>query len=85
MYEIGPFSIILIIAGIVELIKKLGVQGNKLILISCAVGLVIGVIFKINEMYPAVQPYIEILIYGIAFGLSASGLYDITKKFTAKD
>lgn len=82
MYEIAGISTVLLIAGIVELIKKLNVQGNILIVISVLIGAVFGAIFRLHEMYPAIQPWIELGYFSLAFGLGASGLYDITKRFS---
>lgn len=85
MFEIAGFSTILIIAGIVELIKKLGVEGNVLILVSVAIGMVFGAVYRLVDMYPVIQPWVELVYFGLAFGLGASGLYDLTKRFTEKE
>jgi len=84
MFEIAGFSTVLLIAGIVELIKKLGLQGNILILVSVGIGMVFGVVFRVYEMFPVTQQWIELAYFGLAFGLGASGLYDLTKRFTQK-
>jgi len=81
MFEIAGFSTVLLIAGIVELIKKLGLQGNILVLVSVLIGTIFGVVFRIYDLYPATQHWIELLYFGLAFGLGASGLYDLGKSF----
>ena len=83
MDQIGGFSTILLVAGIVDLFKKLNVQGNVLILVSIGVGAVFGAGFKLYEMYPVIQPWLELVYYSLGFGLGAAGLYDITKRFTS--
>ncbi len=85
MFEIAGFSTILIIAGIVELIKKLGLKGNVLILVSVAIGMVFGAVYRLVDMYPVIQPWVELVYFGLAFGLGASGLYDLTKRFTSTE
>lgn len=85
MFEIAGFSTVLLIAGIVELIKKMGLKGNFLILVSVGIGVIFGVVFRIHTMYPETQPWIELAYFGIAFGLGASGLYDLAKSFTERN
>jgi len=79
MFDIDGISIILLIVGLVELVKKFGVEGNKLTAISVVVGIVVGVGFKLYSMIPAAAPWIEVAVVGLAFGLAATGLYDLAK------
>lgn len=79
MFEIDGISIVLLIVGLVELVKKLGVEGNKLTLISVLIGILVGVGFKLYTMLPAAAPWIEVAVVGLAFGLAATGLYDLAK------
>jgi uncharacterized membrane protein HdeD (DUF308 family) len=81
MFEISGISIILLIAGIVELFKKLNLHGNILILVSVLVGAVFGTLYKLYLMFPDIQSWLEVGIFAIAFGLGAAGLYDISKNF----
>lgn len=79
MFEIDGFSLVLLIVGLVELVKKFGVEGNKLTVISVIIGVLVGVGFKLYGMLPAVQPWIEVVVTGLAFGLAATGLWDLAK------
>ncbi|HPS39973.1 MAG TPA: hypothetical protein PL124_11205 [Candidatus Cloacimonadota bacterium] len=79
MFQISGVSIVLLIVGLVELIKKFGVTGNKLTLISVLIGVLVGVGFKVYEMYPLAQSWIELAVVGLAYGLAATGLYDLSK------
>ena len=79
MFEIDGFSLVLLIVGLVELVKKFGVEGNKLTVISVIIGVLVGVGFKLYGMLPSVQPWIEIAVTGLAFGLAATGLWDLAK------
>jgi uncharacterized membrane protein HdeD (DUF308 family) len=65
----------LIILGVVEMIKKFGITGNKLMLISMGVGIIFGVVYKVYELYAPSKVFIDILFFGIAAGLGASGIY----------
>lgn len=79
MFEIDGISVILLIVGLVELVKKFGVEGNKLTAISVLIGVLVGVGFRLYTMIPAAAPWIEVAVTGLAFGLAATGLYDLAK------
>lgn len=73
---ISGFSFVGVILAIVELLKKFGLTGNKLIAISATVGVMLGVGYKLSLMYAAViGPWFEVAIFGIVAGLVASGAY----------
>ena len=72
---IAGFSLVTVILSLVELLKKLGLSGNGLILLSAAVGVVLGVGYKLSLMFPLVSPWFEVGIFGIVMGLVASGFY----------
>jgi uncharacterized membrane protein HdeD (DUF308 family) len=74
-FTLNPVTLALLILGIVEFIKKFGVTGNKLMLISMAVGIIFAVVYKFHEMFPPYEQYIELAFFGIAAGLCASGIY----------
>jgi uncharacterized membrane protein HdeD (DUF308 family) len=74
-FLVNPVTLALIILGVVEMIKKLGVTGNKLLIISMAVGITFGVVYKLYELYAPSQVYIDVIFFGIAAGLGASGIY----------
>ena len=74
-FVVSPVTLALIILGVVEFIKKFGVSGNKLMLISMVVGIIFGLVYKIREVYVPAETYIDIIFFGIAAGLGASGIY----------
>lgn len=79
--QFGAIDVALIlgvILGLVEFVKQLGVNGDvKLRVASMATGIALGVLFQLQEMYPAIAPWFEVAIYGIVLGLTASGLYKL--------
>ena len=75
-FTLNPVTLALLILGIVEFIKKFGVTGNKLMLISMGVGILFAVVYKFHELYPPFEQYIELGFFGIAAGLCASGIYN---------
>jgi len=74
-FTLNPITLALLILGIVEFVKKFGVTGNKLTLISMAVGMLFALIYKFHEFYPPAEQYIELAFFGLAAGLCASGIY----------
>jgi len=78
---ITPVVMIGMVIGIVEAAKRLGLQGNGLFILSLGVGLGLGVLFQLMEMYPgAFSTWARVGIYSVLFALTASGLYDVSKK-----
>lgn len=74
-FLVNPVTLALIILGVVEFIKKFGVQGNKLMLVSMGVGIFFATVYKVRDFYMPAQPYIDVAFFGIAAGLGASGIY----------
>jgi ABC-type uncharacterized transport system permease subunit len=84
-FIINPLTLALIILGVVEFIKKFGVTGNKLLIISMVVGIAFGVIYKLYIIYLPSQVYIDVIFFGIAVGLGASGIYTfVNDRFPAQ-
>ncbi len=75
-FTLNPLTLALLILGIVEFIKKFGLTGNKLMLVSMAVGIVFAVVYKISELVEPAQIYIQVAFFGLAAGLCASGIYN---------
>ena len=74
-FIINPLTLALIVLGVVEFIKKFGVTGNKLLIISMFIGIIFGVTYKLYILYLPSQVYIDVIFFGIAVGLGASGIY----------
>jgi uncharacterized membrane protein HdeD (DUF308 family) len=74
-FTLNPLTLALLIIGIVEFIKKFGLTGNKLMLVSMAVGILFAVVYRVSELIPTAEVYIQIAFFGIAAGLCASGIY----------
>ena len=75
-FTLNPVTLALLILGIVEFIKKFGVTGKKLMLISAAVGILFAIIYKVSELVEPAQVYIQVAFFGLAAGLCASGIYN---------
>ena len=84
---IAGISIMALVVGLVEFGKKFGLQGKGCIALAMVLGVAFGALSYAIEQsaIPTVAlPYVEIAIYGLAFGLASAGLYDLGKKFSAK-
>ena len=81
-FNLNPLTLALLIMGLVEFVKRFGLTGNKLILISMGIGIVLAVIYKVSMLIPDAQVYIEVAFFGLAAGLCASGIYSfINQRF----
>jgi uncharacterized membrane protein HdeD (DUF308 family) len=74
-FTLNPVTLALLILGIVEFIKKFGLTGNKLMLVSMGVGILFAVVYRVSELVPIAEVVIQIAFFGIAAGLCASGIY----------
>ena len=74
-FVVSPVTLVLLILGIVEFIKKFGVSGNKLMVISAGVGVFMAIVYKVRELLPVSTQYIDVVFFGLAAGLCASGIY----------
>ncbi len=84
-FIVNPVTLALIVLGVVEYIKSFGVAGNRLMLVSMAVGIVFGLVYKARDLYAPAQPYIDVAFFGIGVGLGASGIYSfINARFPAQ-
>jgi hypothetical protein len=78
-----PLVLLAMIAGLVQFAKSFEIQGKALTALSLALGVVLAIGYQVAEMYAAMQ-WFTIVVYGVLFGLTAAGLYDLGKQFTAK-
>lgn len=85
--SVGAIPLIAVIIGLVAYFKQWGVSGKKLLLVSMAIGLVLGSGYMITQQrppantdwFPVYTFWFGVAIYGLAMGLVASGVYDAVK------
>ncbi len=83
-YAIAGVAILPLILGLVEFLKKFGVDGEWSALAAVVMGSILGGVYYAMEqgLIPEmVAPYIGVAVFGLAFGLSAAGLYDLGKRY----
>jgi hypothetical protein len=83
---VAGIPLIAVIFGLVEFAKRFGLKGNWLTIFSMLLGIGLGIGYKISESgvpvgFPA---WFGVCIFGLALGLTASGLYDFADSRTVK-
>jgi uncharacterized membrane protein HdeD (DUF308 family) len=84
-FVLNPVTLLAIVFGVVEFVKSLGVEGNKLRWISLATGILLAFLFKVTELVPVYSPYIQTIFFGVAVGLAASGVFSFLDKRIARN
>ena len=74
---VGSIPLIMIVFGLVEMIKSFGLQGRILTVISMLLGLAFGMAYQVSYAGLPVTfgQWFEIIVFGLAIGLTASGFY----------
>lgn len=86
--SVGGIPLIVVVLGLVEYIKRLGIKGNRLLVASMVIGLVLGAAYQAYVLASAPGPgpataaawYVAVfgaVVYGLVLGLVASGVYDV--------
>ena len=83
-FAIGGVSILVLVLGLVEFAKRLGVTGNTSMILAMVLGVIIGVVYKLMTIYPVMDPWVQVAIFGLAFGLAATGIYDFGKNLSTR-
>lgn len=77
---VAGIPLVLVVIGLVEWIKRFGLQGAALNVASLLIGLVAGIAYQVSIALPVdFAGWFAAAIYGLALGLVASGLYDAGK------
>jgi hypothetical protein len=79
---VGGIPLIIVIFGVVEFAKSMGLAGRWLTVFSLALGLAFGVMYKIatSGLPVLFADWFTVAIFGLALGLVASGFYDFANK-----
>lgn len=75
---VGSIPLVVVIFGLVEFSKSLGLAGKKLTVFSLVLGLVFGIAYQISMAgIPAgFAGWFAVVVFGLALGLVTSGFYD---------
>ena len=76
---VNGVPLVVVIMGLVEFAKKLGLQGKALIVLSMMLGIAFGVAYQVSISGVAgdFSTWFGYVVYGLALGLTASGIYDL--------
>ncbi len=76
---VAGISLIIVIFGLVEFSKCLGLKGKALTVFSMLLGVVFGSAYKISESGACPTDFagwFAVIVFGLALGLVTSGIYD---------
>lgn len=75
---VAGVPLLFVVIGLVQFAKKLGAAGNVLIIVSMAIGLVLGAGFQFatNGFPVNFGGWFAVVVYGLGLGIVASGVYD---------
>ena len=83
---VAGVPLVFVIMGLVEWLKRLGVTGNNILYASMGIGVVIGSGYMVTQTRPPLVDawiiyvyWFAVIVYGLAMGIVASGLYDVIK------
>ncbi len=79
---VGGIPLIIVIFGLVEFSKSIGLSGKILTIVSLLLGLVFGIAYKIAEtgLPSGFAAWFVVVVFGLALGLITSGFYDFADK-----
>jgi len=78
---VNGVPLLLVIIGLVQFAKKLGVNGNLSIVLAMVLGTGLGILYQLSVVVPTdLVGWLGAVLYGLALGLTACGIYDTYKK-----
>jgi len=74
---VDGIPLVLVIFGLVEFVKSLGLSGKVLTVVSLVLGLLVGFAYRFTIITPQTfADWFSAIVFGLALGLTASGIYD---------
>ena len=82
---VAGLPLVLVVLGLVEWVKRLGLAGRAVVIVSMAIGLALGLAYQVSIAVPIdFAGWFGAAVYGIGLGLVASGIYDVGKSILNK-
>ena len=78
-------SVVIMVGGLTQFLKKLGVKDNWSLVAAMILGPVIMVVNQLAVQYPGISPWVKAVIIGLMASLTASGLWDGAKQLLKKE
>lgn len=80
---VAGIPLLFVVLGLVEWLKRVGLAGNGLLVASLVIGLVLGGGYQLTQGIPVdFAGWFAVMVYGLALGLVASGVYEVIKQTT---
>lgn len=80
---VAGVPLVLVVIGLVEWSKRLGVSGKPLMVLSMLIGVVLGVLYQFSQQpLEGFSAWFGAVVYGLGLGLVASGIYDAARSAT---
>lgn len=78
---VAGVPLLLVVIGLVEWVKKINVPSNALPFVSMGIGLILGSGYQVAENGVPLDfaGWFAVIVFGLAIGLVASGLFDAAK------
>jgi len=77
-------SAIVLVAGLVQFAKKLGIKDKGSLILAMILGPAIMLGNEAVKQFPIASPWVQALVVGIMVSLTASGLWDGAKQLIGK-
>lgn len=79
---VGGIPLLLVIFGLVEFTKTLGLKGRWLTITSMLLGTAFGIAYRFTQGAPpgGFASWFIVIVFGLALGLITSGFYDFADK-----
>jgi hypothetical protein len=83
---VNGVPLLFVIIGLVEYLKRFGVEGNALLGASMGMGVLFGVGYQISQLGvpTAFSGWFFLVVFGLALGLIASGIYDAARSMVKR-
>lgn len=80
---VNGIPLVVVVVALVEWVKRFGVEGRALNAISMGIGVLVGIGYWYSQApLSSFTGWFGAVIYGVALGLVASGVYDAARSAT---
>jgi hypothetical protein len=74
---VGGVPLLIVIFGLVEFSKSMGLKGRPLTVLSLVLGIIFGLAYQFSIQIPVgFAAWFAVVVFGLALGLVTSGFYD---------
>ena len=78
---VDGIPLVFVIGGLVQFAKKFNLSGEACTALSLGLGVVFGIAYQVQAGLPTnFAGWFGAVLYGLALGITTSGLYDVVKK-----